>query len=62
LSEGEARTVVGIAKVTREQLLTRIPDAAQIDLRFGNLTREFSDFGARVAPGNLVRERFHLCG
>ena len=42
--------------------MARVSHAAQIDLRFGNLAREFSDFGAGVAPGNLVRERFHLFG
>jgi len=57
-----AGAVVGIAEITREQLLARVSHAAQIDLRFGNLAREFSDFGAGVAPGNLVRERFHLFG
>ena len=63
LSAGaQAGAVVGIAEVTREHLVARISHAAQIDLRFGNLAREVSDFGAGVGPGNLVRERFHLFG
>ena len=34
--------------------------AAQIDLRFGDLTREVLGLRVSVGPGNLARQRFHL--
>ena len=37
-----------------------ISHAAQIDLRFGDLTREVLGFRVSVGPGNLARKRFHL--
>ena len=37
-----------------------ISHAAQIDLRFGDLAREFLGFRVGAWPGNLARKRFHL--
>ena len=45
-----------------QELMARITHAAQIDLRFGDLAREFLDFGVGAGPGNFARKRFHLFG
>ncbi len=37
-----------------------ISHAAQIDLRFGDSTREVLGFRVSVRPGDLTRKRFHL--
>ena len=37
-----------------------ISHAAQIDLRFGDLTREVFGFRVGAGPGDLTRKRFHL--
>jgi hypothetical protein len=34
--------------------------AAQIDLRFGDLTREVLGFSVSVGPSDLARQCFHL--
>ena len=53
---------VRIAQGTGQELMARVPHAAQIDLRFGDPAREFLDFSGGLCPGNLVRERCHLFG
>ena len=37
-----------------------ISHAAQIDLRFGDLTCEVLGFRVSVGPGDLTRKRLHL--
>jgi hypothetical protein len=40
--------------------MARIAHAAQIDLGFGDLTRELLGFRVSPGPGDLARKRFHL--
>ena len=42
--------------------MSRMAHATQVDLGFGNSTRELLNFSARAGPGNFARERFNLFG
>src|SRR6516165_9334204 len=42
--------------------VSSIAHASQVDLGFGNSTRELLNFSARGGPGNFARERFNLFG
>ena len=40
--------------------MARVTHAMQIDLRFGDPAREFSDFSVGFRSGDFAREQFHL--
>lgn len=42
--------------------MARVPQAVQIDLRFGDPAREFLDFSGGICAGNFARKRFHFLG
>ena len=44
----------------RQQLLARVTDAAQINLRFGDSVGENLDVSAGVRSRNLIGEGLHL--
>ena len=54
--------VVGVAPGTVKELMARLTHAAQIDLRFGHLARQFQEFGAGGGPGDVARQRVDRFG
>ena len=56
------RVIVWIAQCAGQQLMSRITDAAQIDLRFGNPARKFLNFSIGVCPGDFASKRVRFFG